>query len=238
MQPLLVLGHLGLGDCLACNGLVRYLAADRPLVLVVCKRVSSVSVAFMYRDLSKVQLLVVGDDSDISPAFGASSAVLASFLAAGFETLLLGRHRGPLPGGAGFVDAHYDQAGVPREARYTHFRVDRNELLEWRFRPAAAVYSFVHDDPDRGIAVLLPPGAPRPFHPGRADVRPGSDNVFAFVGMMEGALEIHCCDSSFAWLADLLDLRPGRRTLHCYARNPQDACEELFRRPGWAFLRR
>lgn len=234
--PLLVLGHLGLGDHLVCNGLVRRLAAARPLLLVACKRAAAASVGFMFRDAANVQLLVVEDDRDISPAFGADPAALNSFLRAGFEVLLLGLHRGPLPAGAGFADAFYDQAGVPRDARYTAFRADRDPGLEARFAGGAAgSYVFVHDDRERGHRVTPDPSLPA-LHPGKPDGRPASDNIFAFAGVMERAAGLDLMDSCFAHMADLLDLLPGRRRLHCGAKNPADRCQDLYRRPGWRFV--
>lgn len=236
-RPLLLLGHLGLGDQLICNGLVRCLANKRPLVLVVCKRVSAVSVGFMYRKTPNIQLLVVEDDADISPAFGADPAVWTSFLRSGFDILALGLHRGPLPSGAGFADVFYDQAGVSRAARYSAFKVDRDPGLEaLRCARPSERYVFVHDDVERGFRLTLDSELPV-RHPGKPDGSPGSDNIFAFLGLMERAEELRLMDSCFAHMADLLDIGAGRRYLHCDVKNPADRCERLFQRPGWQFVR-
>lgn len=236
-RPVLVVGHLGLGDQLICNGLVRCLATKRPLVLVACKRVSAVSVGFMYRNTCNIQLLVVENDADISPAFGADPAVWSCFLRSGFDILALGLHRGSLPSGTIFADVFYDQAGVSRAARYSAFKVDRDAGLEaLRCRRSSDPYVFMHDDVDRGFRLTV--DSPLPVeHPGKPDGTPGSDNIFAFLGIMERAQELRLMDSCFAHLADLFDIGPGRRYLHCAAKNPSDRCEELFRQKGWQFVR-
>lgn len=232
-----MLGHLGLGDQLACCGLVRTLAGTETNVVVVCKLVSVHSLKFLYRDLPNVHLLPVEDDSVISPRFGANPDVLWAFTRVGLRCLLLGLHRGPLSTGSGFVEAFYRQAGVARTNRYTHFHVDRDLCIEQNFtRQPTSKYVFVHDDACRGFHITVDTQLPI-LRPGKADDRPNSNNVFAFIGLMEGAEELHACDSSFAHLADLLDILPGRRYLHANVKNSRDAVEELFLRPGWIFLR-
>ena len=235
MAGLLLLGHLGLGDQLACSGLVRVLAAREKNVVVVCKLVSVHSIRFLYRDLPNVHLLPVEDDTRISPRFGADPRVLSAFDCLGFRIMLLGLHRGPLAPGSGFVDTFYQQANVCQDHRYTHFRVDRDLDIEQSFE-AVRPYVFVHDDPERCYKIRLDTQLPA-VHPGKADGRPHSNNIFAFVRLMQEAEELHCCDSSFAHLADLLDISPGRRYLHANAKNPLDRVENLFLRPGWVFVR-
>ena len=233
-RPVLFLGHLGLGDMITCNGLVRHIAEGGRLVLVVCKRVYVESVGYMYSDSPNIHVLAVEDDRSISPAFGADPAVLSSFVHAGFQVVAVGLHRGYLPVGSGFADAFYDQAGVPRQFRYTKAHAPRDPGVEGRFnRPGC--YRFVHDDPARGFRLALR-RQPTDAHPGVPDGRPGSSNIFSFVGLMENAAELDTIDSSFAHLADLLDICPGRRRLHAYSKTPDDRCQDLYLRPGWEFV--
>lgn len=237
MAGLLVLTHNGLGDQLACNGLVRTLASREKNIVLVCKLVSATTLKYLYRDLPNVHLFPVEDDSVISPRFGADPDVLWAFTCLGLRCLLLGLHRGPLDAGSGFVGAFYRQAGVAQSNRYTHFHVDRDLCVEQTFtKQPTSKYVFVHDDACRGFHITVKTQLPI-VRPGKADSRPNSDNVFAFIGLMEGAEELHACDSSFAHLADLLDILPGRRYLHANVKNPGDCVEELFLKPGWVFVR-
>ena len=237
VSPLLILSHLGLGDMLVCNGLVREFAATGRQVVVVCKSVSVPTVHYMYRDMSNVHLLPIADDSCISPAFGADPTCLHGISKLGYEILLLGLHAGPLVAGSGFADKFYEEAKVPRDARYSAFFVEKHEQVERTFDTTDnEPYIFVHDDPDRGIVLDIDTKF-KLVHPGKADHRPGSANIFSFVGVMRGAAQLHLCDSVYAHLADHLDICPNRRYLHCYAKNPTDQCEKLFRRPGWRFIR-
>lgn len=240
MGSVFLLGHLGLGDMLICNGMVRRAARGGRQVVVVCKARSCTAAKHMYRDLANVHLLPVEDDCCISPRFGGDGRVLQAMAQAGYEVVLLGLHRGHLAPGSGFADAFYDQVGIPRDVRYTEFHVDRPPSSAMLELPAAAggAYVFVHDDADRGFIIQDDRLPKLPIvRPGKADGRPGSDNVFNYWRLMEGAHEYHGIDSVFSHMADLLDLLPGSRFLHCTAKNPADECERLFLRPGWQFVR-
>ena len=236
-RPLLVLGHLGLGDMLICNAMVRSFAGCGRQVVVVCKACAVQSTRHMYSDLPNVHLLPVQSDSDISPRFGARPDLLLGLQRAGYDLLMLGQHLAPLQPGSGFAEAFYQQAGLPAGTRYSGFHLPRDPQTEGRFDVASGrPYVFVHDDQERGYKVHVETDLDV-VHPGKADCRPHSGNIFSFVGLMANASEIHCFDSSFAHLADLLDLCPGRRYLHCCAKNASDRCEDLFLRPGWRFVR-
>ena len=234
-MSLLILSHMGLGDMLICNGMVRHLAASGRQVLVACKYATTTSIKFMYRDLPNVHLLPVSDDHIISPNFGGDGTILRALDGAGYDLMLLGLHRGHLLEGSGFADAFYNQALVPTACRYSHFHVERDRASEQRFMRAGS-YVFKHDDPGRGFVINLQSSLPI-VEPGGADDREGSDNIFNFLGLMEHAAEIHTFDTSWAWLADLFDLCPGRRYLYANVKNPSDRCEDLFKRPGWHFVR-
>lgn len=233
----LLMGHLGLGDQLACCGLVRTLAESEKNVVVVCKQVTVPSLKFLYKNVPNIHLLPVENDSAISPRFGSDPHILWAFTQLGFRPLLLGLHQGPLAAGSGFVDTFYGQANVSKARRYDSFHVDRDLCMEQRFsRQPKGDYLFVHDDASRGFCINLDTQIPI-VRPGKADERPFSDNVFAFIGLMQGAVELHLFDSAFSHLADLLDILPGRRYLHANVKNPEDRVEDLFLRPGWIFLR-
>jgi len=229
-----VLGHLGMGDMLVCCGLVRHLAAERKIVLVVCKAVSAPSVKFMYRDKANIAVLTVDKDSDISPRFGGSPNTLQHLQQSGYDLMLLGLHRGTLAPGSGFANTFYDQACIPRDVRYRGFHVNRDVVGESGYATFSP-YIFVHDDTERGFNIQVNTDLSI-IRPGKADHRQGSNNIFNFVGLMSGAQECHMFDSCYAHMADLMDICPGRRFLHC-VKNPLDKCEELFIRPGWQFVR-
>ena len=234
MIRLLLLTHLGMGDMLACNGMVRQLCERSGELLLVCKERNRRSVAFMYRDLPNLKLLPVREDRDISPRFGSDGALLRRLEADGYTLMLLGMHSSGdwQQGCVSYVDALYAQAGVHPYTRYTHFKVLRDRAAE--LKGPDGDYVFMHDDADRGFQIFkqLPPATalvcPPPLS-GAPD-----DNIFDYCAAIERALAVHVIDSCFAHLVDLLCLNPERH-LHAYGKNPDDRLDALFP-SGWRYV--
>lgn len=214
--------HLGLGDHLVCNALVRHHAAGRRRVGLCCKRLYLVSVAFMYRDLPQIEVLAVDDDAG-------ASAILATLpeaarLRIGFENL----------DSRDFIDAFYRQAGLDRQRRYTGFQVERDAAREEdcyrRLVGDIKGYIFLHDDPSRGFTI-----DPRRIASTLPIVRPaGAETIFDYAAVIERATEIHCIDSAFANLVESLPrLAAERLVLHGYAKPTSDV---VFGRHPWQKL--
>ncbi len=219
---LLIHHHLGLGDHLVCNALVRHHSAGRRHVGLFCKHHNLSSVAFMYRDLQQIELLAVHDDRD---AMGMLAAVPDSArLRIGFEKL----------DSRNFIESFYRQAGLDWRRRYTDFHVERDAAREEacyrRLVGHKAPYLFLHDDPSRGFGVDL-----RRLPASLPVVRPeGADTIFDYATVIERAAEIHCIDSAFANLVESLPkLSADRIVLHGYAKPTSDV---VFQRHPWEKL--
>ena len=57
--------HLGLGDHIICNGIVRHYQEIYDDVTVFCKPCYSTNVKYMYRDNQKIIVLPIGEKSDV-----------------------------------------------------------------------------------------------------------------------------------------------------------------------------
>ena len=57
--------HLGLGDHIICNGIVRHYNEIFKSVTVFCKPHNFTNVEYMYRDNGSIIILPIGEDSDI-----------------------------------------------------------------------------------------------------------------------------------------------------------------------------
>lgn len=213
--------HLGLGDHLVCNALVRVRAAPFQRVGLFCKPRYKASVAFMYRDLPQVELLEVTDDAE---AEAVARTLHAPVMRVGFERL----------DSRDFVESFYRQAGLDPRLRYEGFHVERNrereEACYRRLVRGDGPYLFLHDDASRGFAIdRRRIGSTLPI------VRPeGSDNIFDYLAVLERAAEVHCIDSAFANLAESMpELAAGRIVLHGYAKPTSTV---VFRRHPWVKL--
>ena len=195
--------HLGLGDALIQNGLVRILASNDRVVFPA-KIHNFESVKFMFRDLPNVEVVSVRDDVEAELLSEAEASVLRLGLFSLTEPLESAWDR-----------QMYRQARVPFDCRWEAFQVHRDRQDEY---PVPRTnYVFLHDDYERGFCIdesRLPSDVYR-IRP----ERPNSLNtIFGWLPLIVEASEIHCIDSCFAILVDSIPTKAIRLVLHDYAR--------------------
>lgn len=205
MRSIVIRGHLGLGDHLICNGLVRVYAEQYDRVIVPCKRHNEPSVRQMFLDNPKIQPLPVDDDAEADKVSGLLEET-------GSDLIKLGMF-GERPFDITRFDSEmYRQAGVPFIKRWNRFEF---KLPEDPVDPPLCDYAFVHDDPSRGFRIdvrrLSKMKIIKPSHVG---------TIFHWLPTIFGAKEISCVDSCFAILVDSLTLHDFKvpLLLHLYAR--------------------
>lgn len=199
--PIIIRGHLGLGDHLITNALVRDYARDHEAVFVPCKPHNFTTVKFMFSDQPNIVTIPVMDD------LGADETVKAF---AG-ERLKLGMF-GEKFSYKAWDKVMYDQAGVGFSTRWSGFRARRSSNMVKP--PTNSPYIFVHEDTSRDFVIN------RDDVPVMWEVSPEkTETIFDWVEVIENAIEIHCIDSSFAILVDSLEnLKAKVLKLHLYAR--------------------
>lgn len=251
-SPIFILPHMGVGDQMILNGMVRYLATFHEYVMLVALRKHSATMEFMYRDIpDKIKFLYIDRDEDISPAYGAGIDIIKDYSDRGYLILPLGNHRCEakwLEGHVDFAEAFYKQANVPYEVRWRYFFVARDKEREERmFRAGMAAmrttkYAFIHDDPTRRMLVhrdheVISPELVR-YHPNSLDTNPlcgQPDIIFDYCKLIEGAEELHMMDSSFAIMADCIcNLGNKKRVLHTYAKGGEEY-RNLYK-TEWTFV--
>lgn len=219
MNDLLLFPHLGLGDLVVCNALVRQLAAKRK-VWVLCRPRNVESARFMWRDDHNIELLELPGDFEKQENHAKAFAEFAH-KEHSKEVLGLGLH-GSRPFDLDRWDQEmYRQAGLDfQKLRWNGFKVARQPSRE--FELPGKKYIFVHDDPSRGFGI-----DPARLPKNRKVVKPeplaakqgGPANIFDWWGVIEGAEEIHCIDSAFLCLIDSLPcLKAKKFVFHKYAR--------------------
>lgn len=216
MNDLLIRGHLGTGDMLVMNAIVRHYAKENQ-VCVVCKNRNLTTAAFMWRDLTNVELIGVEDnDND-------KEADEVSFYAEqqGFSVLRLG-FTGKKPFDIQTWDKDlYRQAGVDFKMCWNGFKVNRQPSREIQNFDVDKKYTFIHEDRERGYTInekYLPKKRTRGSS--RIYAKPGvTDNIFDWWRVIENASEIHVMESCFAILIDHLpEIKAKRVCVHTYAR--------------------
>ena len=212
--------HLGLGDHIVCNGMVRELHKkyDKFVMPVKCHNVKSVS--RMFEDLDNVRLLSVIND------FEADSHAL-NYTRIGFEVLNLGHYGSSfMQNVKTFDESFYVQAKVEYEKRWDTFFYPINKEKEREVYmtfcdEVGEEYIFVHDDPSRSLSIDKSHLPDLPIvSPGHKFGTSGEINFFDYGLLIRNSHEIHCMDSSFAIFIDHLNTdKVKRKMIHRYLRN-------------------
>lgn len=180
--------HLGLGDHIICNGLVRYVI-DRgnfdKISLVVTQR-NLQNVERMFRDRKEIEFYTVEKDSDFVPQKN------VPVLRLGFEKCR----------NMEFDKSFYECAMVPFSSRWTSWHVDRDLEKEQEIISYLNInedYIFVHDKSSTGNYDLNIKSDFRQVKPTKI---PCEKSIFDWIGVIENAKEIHAINSSFVHLID------------------------------------
>ncbi|MEI9890298.1 MAG: hypothetical protein WDN45_06425 [Caulobacteraceae bacterium] len=216
----LVYQHLGLGDHILCNGMMRSLASRGKALSILVKAQNIPAVSQMFCDVDVALIGLKNGDLEAADICRQWKDAGQSVLRIGFSnpawTRRDLRH---------FDQTFYQMAAVPLEERWSAFRIGKRRPEAeagvfdrlWPRRP----YIFVHDDPSRGFKIpkaMLPAGL--------AVVRPQpglTETLFDYRQLIEKAEEIHCISSSFAhWIEN--ERLGQHRYLHRHARMDGSWC--------------
>jgi len=207
MSELLIRQHLGLGDHLVANAIVRHCAVIHEQVVVICKSHNAATLDFLWRDNSKIETFSVADDKE-------ADACAAFVEREGSLVLRLGQFA-DLPFDPFKWDQEfYRQAGLPFRDRWDKFICVRNQRRE--LPVPSTPFALIHDDPERGFRID-PKRLPKQLKHVHIDAKL-SPNLFDWWGCMEQAAELHLIDSSPLIMADSLFKLSGGLFWHAYAR--------------------
>jgi hypothetical protein len=192
--------HLGLGDHIICNGLVRSLIKDSEKYSMFVKPHNRKTVEFMYKDLTNLSF-IEGDDSFVNNFLKDNNVTPENIIVAGFYN-----H----PKSNQFDDSFYLQNNLPFTDRWEKFKVIRDlekemELFS-KFNVKENEYVFIHDDSSRGFII----DEKNVVNKNLKIIRPVAgytNNVFDYCYLMQNSLESHFIDSSFRLIFDSLKLR-------------------------------
>jgi hypothetical protein len=197
--------HLGMGDHIMCNGLVRSLLNDGKVytgVYVFAKDKNASRVSRMFDDDPRIQVVPIpSSENEISYVNAVISKYgIVDFVRCGFGAIDNLMSMGLI---SNFDEAFYIGAGIPFDAKWSQFKIRRDYKEEQRvlnkLNPSEKPFMFVHDDPSRGF-VLNPPN-PHGLQIIKNDV---TVDLFDMIGVLEAASEIHCMESSISNLIEFL----------------------------------
>ena len=132
--------HLGLGDHIICNGLVRELVKNDSSCLYA-KHTNANTVRLMYRDLLNLSIIGVNNDEEITNPMA---------LRIGFDYILKAREKNLT-----WDQAFYHQCGIDFNKRWDSFFIkrdyEREQDLYKKLNPLDLPFSLVHSKGSDGI---------------------------------------------------------------------------------------
>jgi hypothetical protein len=193
-----IYSHMGLGDHIILNGLVRSIIKPNINYYMFGKKIYQTSIEFMFRDLNNLKFIFVENDDEVN--YWIEFFQIKDLIKIGFENLkLIDQY---------FDKAFYSQFNLPIQTKWEKFHVDRDLNKEKELFDSLNIekgkYIFLHEDISRNFIInrdliqdkTLPIITPHK-----------TDNIFDWYTVIENAAEIHCICSSFKNLADTLNLK-------------------------------
>lgn len=183
--------HLGLGDHIICNGLVRSLINPNEEYYMFVKEHNLESVKFMYRDILNLKFIIANDDYANQILEDKKEKIII-----GFKNI-----------NKNWDEFFYNQYDINFENRWDKFYVLRNnereEKLYKKLNPNDEKYILIHnkgsDNIDRINYKLINNNFKKIF------IENFTDNIFDYLTLIEKSEEIHCIESSFHLLIDSFD---------------------------------
>ncbi len=220
MSELLIYHHLGLGDHIINNGLVRECAKKFDRISLFCKQNNIDTVKDMYFDLNV--FLLTGDDKLAVDYI--RECIVEHVLCVGFDDL---NDKEP------FDYQFYKLAGLSFKTRWESFYCPHNPKEDELFASLdlPPKYALVHEDVERGYMIdhseISLPIVELEKIP--------NYSLINWRKVINGAAEVHMIDSSAMFLADSLEENGAALFVHRYARSNPQWQLPILKRP-WKIL--
>jgi len=217
MKTVYIYHHLGLGDHIIANGMVRTIAKKYNKTFLFCKPHNFKNVSYMYRDLSNLKIIQLNDFEiqsfmTINPD---NNYIIAGHAAFWRKINSKGNKQK-------IDEIFYELAGVPIENKWSEFYIERDIEREKHIFNQLGLsegeeFAFVHDDETRNIRI-------NKNLPNIKIIKPTNKefSLFDFMYTIEKAKEIHCINSSFFCLIDCMKIQNEYMYHHEYARTDVD----------------
>lgn len=211
-EEIIIYHHLGLGDSIECNAIVRNYAKQYKNVYIFSKTRNLESVEFMYRDLHNINIVPIITENE--------RYEFELFMRKNHKNLLLVGHEKYFPfvkqyesRGFSCTEAFYEIANIDYRKKYDDFYFLRDNKEEERvynkLNPKNEKYIFVHDDSNRGFNLNIKTNY-------KIIKNDPTENIFYMLKVLEKAEEIHCMSSSFLCLIDCMTSKIDFKSLNLY----------------------
>lgn len=214
--------HLGLGDMIHCNGLVRHFLENLDCdneIYIFFKDKYKLMVDFMYRDEKRINIIPIdhrkNEYEQVQSILNKKN--VKRFIRVGHQYYHKLRSQQPH---LSCDQIFYLEYKIPYEYRFTKCFWERDPEEEKRvlrkLTHQEKNYIFVHDDPARGFIIPDEIILSRHLKIIRNDM---SENIFHLAFLLEKAKEIHCMESAIRCMIESLNTTNIDLYLHTFRGN-------------------
>ena len=229
MAKIYIYHHLGLGDHISCNGIVRTILKRKKnnLILVFCKNNLFKMVNFMYRDEKRIKLIPIKTTNNSEKEFSTKIEKYIKNLSKNSKIIRIGfsdfnliynkfySYKNPIT----YDMVFYKQLKIPYHKRFTECYWKRDYKEEERVfkklvKKKNKKYAFVHDDISAGYKIdhsFVTPGL-------EIIQNDKKENIFNMAKVIELADEIHLMESSIRNMAETLKIKSKNINLYIWRR--------------------
>jgi len=213
MNSVYIYHHLGLGDHIICNGLVRHFAEQYDKVFLFAKPANTKNILRMYEDNSKIKIISM-DDLEVNSFMEISPD--NNYLVVGHNKLL--QIMNSLENTKTFDEIFYNIANIPFNYKWDKFYIKRDLDKE-----KDVFYNVLHLKDGENF-IFIHESKERPVIKGISNkikqIRPDNKEIslYDFLYTIEKAKEVHVMNSSFMNLIDCIKLRNEGLFYHEYSR--------------------
>ena len=206
--------HLGLGDHIVCNGILREYSNIFSEIGLFCKDQYYESINFMYRDLKNLTVIPVKDsDNGVFRYLNKNNINWNDVIKIGAYGNCWGQDKTIT-----FDKNFYLQSSISFEKRWDSFYFERDIEREdnfFNFLNISFPYILIHEDRERGFIL------DRKYLKSNNIIEINNlltNNIFDYTKIFQKASEIHVIESCFLFLADSIELETKQIYAHRYAR--------------------
>lgn len=222
-SQILIYHHLGLGDHIICNGLVRHFA-EVSEVLLLCKYSNYYNVKFMYRDNPNIKIYKINNDNEANNVCMLYPNIMRVGFAVGGK-----RHENSL-----WDENFYLNAGIDFNYSWSKFHFDEDhsasETIFNKLNPLKEDYIFIHNidshNKDRIDYSIINQNK-------KWIISDQSIPFFNYYSIINNASEIHCIDSSFKHLIDRI---PTTGNLYYHTKKEPKKFDKHNMRKNWILV--
>jgi len=212
MNSVYIYTHMGMGDHIVANGMVRTIAKNYDSVFLFCKPKYFKNVSFMFKDLKHLRIITM-NEKEVTTFINLNPT--NNYIIAGHSEFwkILRSPDNQLQ----IDEIFYKLANVPIENKWSKFYIQRDiekekVLFKQLGLSEGEEFAFIHDEE---FTHEIKKRKINPEVTNLRIIKPSQEySLFDYIYTIEKATEIHCINSSFSVLIDCMNIQAKKMYIY------------------------